>query len=225
MRRTFRDELVDVTAAAERGDPPAPAVTIDRWEEVLGALWVNVGEQVYPAHVQHLTEAKQTRQLIALVQQIVRRGAPATQVARFVEEQAQGIITYSRRRIHTVLRELDQPAQVRTVTRALARLYRTDFVRDRAARIALDQTLRASTTFEYHAAQQVTASTGRQYEQVWVTQGDSRVRPAHAAADGQQVPLEKEFDVGGELLRYPRDPAGSAGNTINCRCWVEHVRL
>jgi hypothetical protein len=31
------------------------------------------------------------------------------------------------------------------------------------------------------------------------------------------------FDIGGEALMYPGDPAGSAGQVINCRCamgWV-----
>jgi len=38
----------------------------------------------------------------------------------------------------------------------------------------------------------------------------------HMAADGQIRDIDKPFDVGGEQLMYPRDPAGSAKNTINC---------
>jgi len=30
--------------------------------------------------------------------------------------------------------------------------------------------------------------------------------------------MEEPFDVDGEDLQYPGDPAGSAGNTINCLC-------
>ena len=52
---------------------------------------------------------------------------------------------------------------------------------------------------------------------VWMTRGDSRVRPEHIAADGQEA-VDGYFSVGGELLRYPKDPNGSAGNIINCRC-------
>lgn len=43
-------------------------------------------------------------------------------------------------------------------------------------------------------------------------------RPAHLLADGQVRRVEEPFDVGGEDLMYPRDPAGSAENTINCHC-------
>ena len=49
---------------------------------------------------------------------------------------------------------------------------------------------------------------------------DSKVRDDHAEADGQEVGMDEAFDVGGEQLMYPGDPAGSAGNTINCRCTV-----
>lgn len=52
----------------------------------------------------------------------------------------------------------------------------------------------------------------------WMSTLDNRVRPDHALADGQTVPLDEPFDVGGEQLDYPGDPSGSAGNVINCRC-------
>ena len=44
-------------------------------------------------------------------------------------------------------------------------------------------------------------------------------RAMHLAADGQIRDVDKPFNVGGEELMYPRDPAGSAGNTINCGCY------
>ena len=45
-----------------------------------------------------------------------------------------------------------------------------------------------------------------------------RTRPAHWEADGQTVPYDKPFIVGGEELDFPGDPKGSAANTINCLC-------
>lgn len=51
--------------------------------------------------------------------------------------------------------------------------------------------------------------------------GTSRVpRLTHLAAEGQIRDVDKPFDVGGEKLMYPRDPAGSPGNTINCSCYT-----
>jgi len=52
----------------------------------------------------------------------------------------------------------------------------------------------------------------------WVAVADGRTRATHIAATGQQVGLEEPFIVGGDRLKYPGDPAGSPGETINCRC-------
>jgi uncharacterized protein with gpF-like domain len=51
--------------------------------------------------------------------------------------------------------------------------------------------------------------------------GVSRMpRVSHLAAVGQVRDVDKPFAVGGEALMYPRDPAGSPGNTINCSCYT-----
>lgn len=56
--------------------------------------------------------------------------------------------------------------------------------------------------------------------QEWIATRDGRVRPEHAAADGQVVAMDAAFEVGGEALAYPGDPSGSAANTVQCRCTV-----
>lgn len=52
----------------------------------------------------------------------------------------------------------------------------------------------------------------------WVTVHDARVRPTHAAADGQVQDLGTPFHVGDAHLLYPGDPAGPLKETANCRC-------
>jgi uncharacterized protein with gpF-like domain len=52
----------------------------------------------------------------------------------------------------------------------------------------------------------------------WVKSGKLHPRPEHVFAHGQLQPVDMPFDIDGEKLMYPRDPAGSAGNTINCGC-------
>jgi hypothetical protein len=39
------------------------------------------------------------------------------------------------------------------------------------------------------------------------------------------IPIDDFFDVGGEKLKYPGDPRGSAGNVIQCRCAVVYERI
>lgn len=57
----------------------------------------------------------------------------------------------------------------------------------------------------------------------WVATLDSKTRTAHRAADGQTIPIQDNFIVDGESLKFPRDPAGSAKNIINCRCLVTYT--
>lgn len=52
----------------------------------------------------------------------------------------------------------------------------------------------------------------------WLKSGKLHPRIAHVEANGQTVKHDKPFIVDGEQLMYPRDPNGSAGNTINCGC-------
>lgn len=55
---------------------------------------------------------------------------------------------------------------------------------------------------------------------IWVAVADEHTRASHLAADGQEVPIDQPFNVGGESLMFPGDPAGSAEETINCRCTI-----
>lgn len=56
----------------------------------------------------------------------------------------------------------------------------------------------------------------------WLATGDMRTRDVHLMADGQEVPMDGYFTVGGEKLYVPGDGSAgaSAGNIINCRCAV-----
>jgi uncharacterized protein with gpF-like domain len=56
-------------------------------------------------------------------------------------------------------------------------------------------------------------------KKMWKHGGSAMPRPAHLAADGQIREANQPFNVGGEELMYPQDPAGSPGNTINCSCY------
>lgn len=59
---------------------------------------------------------------------------------------------------------------------------------------------------------------GRAWWRQWWSSLDSRVRGTHRIAHGQVVAPGERFLVGGDTLRYPGDPLGSAREVINCRC-------
>jgi uncharacterized protein with gpF-like domain len=48
----------------------------------------------------------------------------------------------------------------------------------------------------------------------WLSAGDAQVRETHAI-DGEVIGFDESFSNG---LEYPGDPAGDAGEVINCRC-------
>ncbi|MDR1192183.1 MAG: phage portal protein [Verrucomicrobiales bacterium] len=83
----------------------------------------------------------------------------------------------------------------------------------RARAIAMTETSAA-----YGAARQASMKqAGIQWKQ-WLTSGNDNVRAAHAAADGQTVPVDEPFVVDGEELMHPGDSNGSPENVINCHC-------
>lgn len=88
---------------------------------------------------------------------------------------------------------------------------------NRAKVITRTETNRAWNAGVLAAAQYYQAPSTR-WVKVWDTDVDSHERPAHRRADGQVRSLSDTFQVGGEDLRFPGDPAGSPGNVINCRC-------
>lgn len=58
----------------------------------------------------------------------------------------------------------------------------------------------------------------------WVSAKDARVRDVHGQADGQTVPTDEPFIVGGEKMMFPGDrTSASAWNLYNCRCGMRTV--
>ena len=196
VRAAFRRER-DRLAANLDADP----VREPEWTAVLAALWLTAGRQVYPSTVKALAPA-------------VTPG-PVPAFPSFVRSAGKGISRLTRKRIKAV-----RATKPRNLSRQLRKLYQTDFVKKRAVRIALDQALRQTATFEHAAAERVQTVTGNDLLKVWHNQGDRRVRSSHLSVAA--VLLDELFSVGGTELRHPRDPSGSGRETYGCRCWVEH---
>jgi HK97 family phage portal protein len=70
---------------------------------------------------------------------------------------------------------------------------------------------------------QAAKQSGVVQEKVWVSSRDTRVRDTHKEADGQTVPLDDVFNVGGELMHHPADFEASVAESVNCRCAVNFV--
>lgn len=115
---------------------------------------------------------------------------------------------------------LPTPAEQTTVLRTAAK-EALDPAGPDMRQVARDQGYQAAGV-QNHA---VVTAAGRsedsdELEKTWIATIDGKTRPTHFAADGQRTPLAGTFTIGGELLAYPADPAGSAAETANCRCRV-----
>lgn len=110
--------------------------------------------------------------------------------------------------------------QIRKMTEAYTRKY----VRFRSETVARDQALSALTEGQQQALDQAVSDghiRDSDIVQTWVTAQDDRVRNAHRAIPGMNRggrPRGEPFRTPLGPLRYPRDPQGTAANTIRCRC-------
>lgn len=91
----------------------------------------------------------------------------------------------------------------------------------RAGVIARTEVISASNGATIEAARNLPSDVvaGKQ----WIAAIDERTRDSHLLADGQIVPMDGMFDVGGDQLSYPGDPDGDEEETIQCRCAVAMV--
>lgn len=62
------------------------------------------------------------------------------------------------------------------------------------------------------------AGIGVEMDKVWRRSGKVLSRISHDMADGQRVPVEKKFTIGGVKMRFPHDPKAPAAEVINCGC-------
>lgn len=89
----------------------------------------------------------------------------------------------------------------------------------KARRIARTEAHGAVNAGQLAAARQNQDETGDRYFKRWVATEDPRTRASHRVADGQSVPLDEKFRVGGFMLDFPGDPIVIAPHeVINCRC-------
>ena len=87
----------------------------------------------------------------------------------------------------------------------------------RAQTIARTETHSAANATAYETAKGV----GLEMKKVWVAAQNSRTRDSHKKAHSdyrEGIGLDDFFIIGGERMRYPADPIGSAAQVINCRC-------
>jgi len=91
----------------------------------------------------------------------------------------------------------------------------------RASVVARTETHNAATFATLESSKDTAEQTGFKLTKQWLPTNDKRTRDAHASMSGSApIPIDEKFTVDGETMDRPGDPAGGAGNVINCRCQI-----
>lgn len=103
---------------------------------------------------------------------------------------------------------------------------RLRYVKQRTETIARTESLRATSVGQDLAIRegQVTGAISNELLKRWLYRHDTRTRDAHISAGETNgwIPMNRPFSTPLGPLMFPRDPNGSASNTINCRCRVQY---
>jgi hypothetical protein len=147
----------------------------------------------------------------------VAQAAIRTWISSYAAAKVVRILEATRLRIRkSIERGEEQNEPPRVLAKRIVEETGGEIARKRAVTIARTESLTAASI----GADEAAKATGLQLDKVWQSSEDARVRPTHAAADGQRVDMNALFDVGGAQMRFPRDPNGPAKEVINCRCVV-----
>lgn len=103
---------------------------------------------------------------------------------------------------------------------------RLRYVKQRTETIARTESLRAVSVGQDQAIRQgqIMGSVSGELLKRWLYRKDGRTRDAHISTGENNgwVPMDRPFTTPLGPLMFPRDPNGSAANTINCRCRVQY---
>ena len=103
---------------------------------------------------------------------------------------------------------------------------RLRYVKQRTETIARTESLRATSVGQDLAIRegQITGAISNELLKRWLYRHDTRTRDAHISAGETNgwIPMNRAFTTPLGPLMVPRDPNGSASNTINCRCRVQY---
>jgi hypothetical protein len=147
-------------------------------------------------------------------------------IKKFLENRSRifsGITIQMSRRLRDIIaQEFESGQTLPQITSAIRKEFGF-FSRRRANLIARTETHTALgfANHDYHKNFQ--ADTGITMLKRWRATNDARTRSFHSEANGQTVPMDEKFTVGGAEMDYVGDPAGGAKNVINCRCVVIYV--
>lgn len=127
------------------------------------------------------------------------------------------ILKYNRKQVQSAM--IQSLLQGESILKIATRLSKAVGEKDRKVAIRNARTMTTATENagrqdSYHRANDMGIETQKQ----WLATLDGRTRHEHRLLDGQTVDVDKPFEVEGEEIDYPGDPAADPSLIYNCRC-------
>lgn len=210
--KTVSKNFGAMVAAAE--EPGEPVASFDDLAAINAGWAAEIEEQLIPLLLDTFAAGAQNTSLSM---------AGVTEIPEFVHTQSVGWMAGAGNRLARISDEAwvavrDQLTLGLTEGESIDELQKR--VRDtigvveaRARTIARTEVIGSVNAGAYFEAKALGAET-----KSWLATEDGRTRLTHAQADDQSVGIDEMFKVGGAMLRFPHDPLGPPGETINCRC-------
>lgn len=153
-------------------------------------------------------------------------GSRITEINTFTKE-------YVLQRLRPILREgVDRGLGIREIGKLIVNdiaEYSGKFAKYRSERIARTEIIGAS-NWASHTSVETSGVKDRVLKK-WFVNVDGRERETHLQMAGKPaIPIDDFFEVrnlsgGVDRMKYPGDPSGSKGNSINCRCTIIYQRV
>jgi hypothetical protein len=192
------EKMIRETAKEFEGnfDELKKSISKSKWEQMIIDYLATVGAERITEIIKY-TKKYVLKRLKPILQEGISNG--------------DGIAVISRR----IIRDIDE--------------YKIGFSRYRADRIARTEIVGTSNWASYSSAK--AAGISDQIKKKWSCIIDGRERETHREMNDKPAIGMNEFfevrrpDGGVDLMEYPADPRGSAGNVINCRCAIIYERI
>lgn len=187
----LRDDLADAIDETMVAMTRAGVATGQMTVIIHSATWVDFIDDYARAAVNRVSGMPESvyRELVQALAQAVKDGMNPQDRAALVRE----------------FLDLDDPAQYERWRR-------------RSQTIARTETNSLINAADVQAGRMEQQLTGEEMHKVWVCTLDRRTRDSHFKADGQRVPLDGKFTIGGHECDHPGDQHLPAHESINCRC-------
>lgn len=187
----LRDELADALDEAMVAMTRAGIATGQMTVIIDTATWVDFIDDYARAAVNRVSGMPESvyREMVQALAKAVKDGMNPQDRAALVRE----------------FLDLDDPAQYERWRR-------------RAQTIARTETNSLINAADLQAGRMEQQLTGEEMHKVFVATMDARTRSTHFAADGQRVPLDGKFTIGGYECDHPGDQHLPAHEAANCRC-------